>query len=180
MAQEPKTGNCKTVFETEWFSIEEEKLTGPGKFAGQVYYRMRRNNSVIIFAVTKEKKIILVRQYRPAVKEYTLEFPCGAINDGENAEDAAARELHEETGYRCGSLNYLGSGRVLLDRLTSQESVYYAQDCELDIAFVKEDKTEVCLLSLEEFKNMILKGKFEQLSSLGAVLLAEKKCGFSF
>ncbi|XP_067683747.1 ADP-sugar pyrophosphatase-like [Haliotis asinina] len=43
--------------------------------------------------------VVLVKQYRPPMKAYTLEFPAGLVDKGETPEETAVRELHEETGY---------------------------------------------------------------------------------
>ncbi|KAH0515628.1 ADP-sugar pyrophosphatase [Microtus ochrogaster] len=44
--------------------------------------------------------IVLVKQFRPPMGGYCLEFPAGFIDDGESPEAAALRELEEETGYK--------------------------------------------------------------------------------
>jgi len=43
--------------------------------------------------------LVLVRQYRPALNAYTIEFPAGLIEPGESGEEAAIRKLKEETGW---------------------------------------------------------------------------------
>eukprot|EP01080_Neovahlkampfia_damariscottae_P009599 gene9599-1801_t len=45
------------------------------------------------------KKLILAKQYRPPLQCYSIEFPAGLVDEGETAEEAALRELKEETGY---------------------------------------------------------------------------------
>lgn len=59
-----------------------------------------KSNAVcfVLFNETKEK-VILVRQFRPGPKDYTLEVCAGLIDKGEDPAEAAFRELREETGY---------------------------------------------------------------------------------
>jgi ADP-ribose pyrophosphatase len=63
---------------------------------------------VNIVAVTPEKKIVVVKQFRFGVSKTTVEIPAGIIEIGETPEQAAMRELEEETGYTSTNWQYLG------------------------------------------------------------------------
>ena len=63
---------------------------------------------VNIVAVTPEKKIVVVKQFRFGVARITVEIPAGIIDKEETPEQAAARELKEETGYIATQWKYLG------------------------------------------------------------------------
>lgn len=54
-----------------------------------------------------DDKVLLVRQYRPAVQAYTLEIPAGKLEPGEDPAKSALRELNEEAGYTCESLSLI-------------------------------------------------------------------------
>ena len=66
------------------------------------------NDAVVILALDEEDNVLFVRQLREVIGKETLELPAGIIEDGENIEDSAYRELEEETGYRAEKMEYLG------------------------------------------------------------------------
>ncbi|MBQ9207320.1 MAG: NUDIX hydrolase [Treponema sp.] len=55
------------------------------------------------------ENFLMVRQWRHGNKSLSIEFPGGVINKGEKPEEAAKREMEEETGYKAGNIVYLGS-----------------------------------------------------------------------
>jgi ADP-ribose pyrophosphatase len=60
-----------------------------------------------------EVKTILITQFRPPVSTYTVELPAGLIDENETAEEAAIRELKEETGYVADSERCVSLGGIL-------------------------------------------------------------------
>jgi ADP-ribose pyrophosphatase len=61
-----------------------------------------------IVALTPEKKIVVVRQYRFGNQRITTELPAGIVEPGETSQETAIRELKEETGYASNEWEYLG------------------------------------------------------------------------
>ena len=62
-----------------------------------------------IVPVTKDNKVLMVRQYRYPMEEELLEIPAGKLGDGEDPLECAVRELSEETGCTAGKMVYLGA-----------------------------------------------------------------------
>ena len=63
---------------------------------------------VTVIPETGEKDFLIVRQYRHGTENVSMEFPAGLIDPGETPQQAAARELLEETGYTADSLIQIG------------------------------------------------------------------------
>lgn len=157
----------KVVFKTPWFFVEEEF------FGVKPWYRVVEPNAVCAFAMTKDQKIVLVRQFRPAVNEYTLEMPAGHIDKGEDALSSAKRELYEETGYSCGEWVCLASGVLMLaSRSTMRSDLFFASGAVLDPSFIPKEKIEVKLATLDELKSLILNSECRQNSIAGALQIA--------
>jgi ADP-ribose pyrophosphatase len=75
------------------------------------WYYIDTPASVMVLPVTAGGSIVLVRQYRHNLKRHTMELPAGTLANGEDPEQAAIRELEEETGFRLAHdarLQFLG------------------------------------------------------------------------
>lgn len=78
--------------------LKGKKMTHPTTGITLEYLDKSDAVCFVLFNETREK-VILVKQYRPGPKDYTLEICAGLIDKGENPVEAAFRELREETGY---------------------------------------------------------------------------------
>jgi 8-oxo-dGTP pyrophosphatase MutT (NUDIX family) len=74
--------------------------------------RVNCKGIVGIVPVTDDKEVLLIRQFRPPVKGYVIEFPAGLNEKDDTLEEAARRELLEETGYSAGHMIYLTEGTL--------------------------------------------------------------------
>jgi ADP-ribose pyrophosphatase len=119
-------------------------------------------DSVIIVAVEGDR-IVLVRQTRAGASGPTLELPAGCLEDGEKAEEAAARELAEECGLAAGSWRKLGSFWAAPAYSTEYVHVFEAGDLrEVGSAGLDEDEDVVV-------ERLPLRGVLEELSDAGSL-----------
>lgn len=167
----------EVVFATEWFSIEREAFDGVRDLGGEPFYRFKAPDSVIVLATTSSGEIVLVRQFRLSTMEYTLEMPAGFVDTNESGEVAAARELYEETGYRCESLEYLGPGRQMMNRTESVQHGYLGRGAVRDPDFQPQEDLEVMVCPPDKLKKMILEGQFQQLAGMALIGQASWKLG---
>ena len=93
--------------------------------------RTNAREIVAVIAVTPEKELVLVEQYRPPVESRVIELPAGLVGDVEgddSVEEAGGRELLEETGYRAGSLKAVFRGPISAGLSTEILTIVKADD----------------------------------------------------
>jgi len=167
----------RTVFSTKWFSIAELTSNSLPK-SQEPYYALDMSDGVIILPVTQQGEIVMVRQYRPCAAKVTLELPAGAIEDGERPEDAAARELYEETGYRAGEFIELGSGYLMMNRTGCRNVAFLARQLVLDASWRPAEEIATTLVDAASVPAMVRSGEYEQLLGLGVMQLAGWQVGW--
>ena len=120
-------------------------------------------NWVNIVALTKDNKVVIVKQYRHGSDSVTLEIPGGAVDTSENPLVAGRRELLEETGYSCESLELIGKVNPNPAFMTNSCFTYLAKECvktdQQNLDHLEEIDVE--LYGLSEIKNMINDGSID-------------------
>ncbi len=176
----PKVNGTKLLLETPYFDIKCAHLEWPGGFEHDTYF-MDAWQPYVIVIVIRDRRILLVRQYRHASECQSIEFPMGVVEPDELIEVAAARELEEETGMRAGSLVCLGSFFPSIGRQRSRGFVFLAGDVtqgerKLDEA---EVDLEVEWLYLSDWKRAVREGRVIAGDTLSAwaLYLMKKDAG---
>ena len=125
------------------------------------YYVRESRGFTIVAALTPEREIVLVRQYKHGVGDVVLELPAGAIDPGESAADCAVRELAEETGYTGDPPRLLRTLYADPTNSTASFSVFLIENARLRQA-QSLDVTEAILVDsvgLAEFAAMLRDGR---------------------
>lgn len=119
------THTTRTAYDNQWISVEHSEVTTPGGSAG-IYGVVRfKNYAVGVLPIDHEDHTWLVGQYRYALDQYSWEMPAGGCPKDEAPEDAARRELLEETGLTAGTLKPLLTGVKLTNSVTDETAYCY-------------------------------------------------------
>lgn len=81
------------------FSVVRKSCRHPGRGTERDFFSVHSPNWVNVLALTPDKNLVLVKQFRFGVEECSLEIPGGVIDEGEDPLTAGLRELEEETGF---------------------------------------------------------------------------------
>jgi ADP-ribose pyrophosphatase len=128
---------------------------------------------VAIVALDADGSVLLVRQYRLPASDILLEVPAGGIDKGESVEDAAQRELQEETGYRAERLQRIGGFFVSPGYCTEFIHVFLATGLtESPLAGDDDEDIVVERMPLSEAIRLIDSGEIKDAKSIIGLLLA--------
>lgn len=132
----------------------------------------RHGGAVCVVPLTDKGEVVCVRQYRYALSRVTLEIPAGKLDSPDEIhEEAALRELREETGYRCGKLTPIGDLATSPALLTEIIYMYLAEDLTEGETDPDEDEfIEFVKIPLDEMVDMIIRGEIQDSKTQAAVL----------
>jgi ADP-ribose pyrophosphatase len=162
MVNKWKIINRELVFKKYSRAIEKVDVQMPNG-ENTSYYIKKESPAAAILALTKDQKIIIVRQFRIGPNMILDELPGGYVDDGENGINAIKRELLEETGY-SGDVEYVGA--CLDDAYSTMiRHAFVAKNC-IKIAEPspnKHEEFEVKLIDLKTFDQLILSGNMTDI-----------------
>ena len=166
--------NIDTVYKAHVFDVEKIKCELPD--GRQRYYDMVRHGpAVVLVPVTDDGKILFVRQYRLGAEKDLLELPAGVINEGEDPDPAAERELQEETGYESLNINKLGGFYASAGYCSEYLNIYLARDLKWNPLPQDDDEfLDNISMDIEEAYEAVESGKIEDSKTIAALLMAQK------
>jgi 8-oxo-dGTP pyrophosphatase MutT (NUDIX family) len=167
----PIVNHSEIVHQNPWYKIRHDKLTWPNGKPGN-YYVIETPETACVIA-ERDEKILIARQYRHTLDAISMEFPGGAIDRNETPTQAAARELQEETGWKAGKLDKLGTLQVLGGLGNIRMHVFLATDLSETEKHHEdsEDGLETVWLTKKEWEDAIRRGEGVDSESLAAWVL---------
>lgn len=133
---------------------------------------VKHNGAVCALGITKDNKIILVKQFRKAIEKDLIEIPAGKLEKGEEPENAIRRELKEETGYEVISLQYITQFYTSPGFSDEAGYLYFAKLGNQGEKCLDEDEDiDLIECSFEEALQMIQDGKIQDAKTILAISL---------
>ncbi|QNO16253.1 NUDIX hydrolase [Alkalicella caledoniensis] len=167
-----KVKNRVDIFKNPFITLTEKQSSNL-KFGEHNFYCIDFPNWVNIVPITSDNKLILVKQYRHGLEEYTLETPGGVVDPGESPISTARRELLEETGYEG---DFVSLGKVAANPAIQNNycHIYLVKNC-MKTSNQNLDDTEdieVVLVDMDYLNNYIETEKIVHSLSVVSILKA--------
>jgi 8-oxo-dGTP pyrophosphatase MutT (NUDIX family) len=162
------------LLETPYFALRSDRLRLPGGAVKDPYYVVERPDAAIIFPLTGEGEVVLVRQYRPPLERMELGLPAGLVEEGEKPEAAARRELLEETGYSGDQWEPLGSLASSPSLKDNWAYLFLARGVEESASPDPDEHelVEVVRAPVGDLPGLIRSGEIVSSSGVAAIMLA--------
>ena len=130
--------------------------------------------AIALIALDDAGRVLLVKQYRHAVRTVTLEIPAGILEPGEAPREAAQRELREETGYRAERLERLGGIHTAPGFSTEYIHFFLATQLVPDRLAMDEDEViDMLRLPLGDAIDLIRVAQIDDGKTVSGLLLAQ-------
>ena len=158
------------VYDGKLLKVHRDEVSVDGA-KDSVREYIRHPGAVCAAALDGEGRLWFVKQYRYDIGRDTLELPAGKLEEGEDPDEAAARELGEETGFTAGRLEPIGS--ILPSPAYTTEEIFLYLATDLTAGDAHPDEGEVLdafPLPLEEAVEMVLDGRIRDAKTVAAVL----------
>lgn len=164
----------KKVFDSNFLKVYQDTIQLPSGVVIDDYTLTQKPDVVMIVAITKDNKIILIKEYEHGAGKILMTLPSGHVKQVEDIIEAARRELMEETGYGNGRFSFLGNlyeypskdlHRVLVVRAENVEPI---KDTQHEIT----ETIQIRLTPVNEIKNLVRNNKLQVSSVLASLALS--------
>lgn len=162
----------KIIYENDWIKVFEERVIRPDGNPG-LFGTLDMKDGVAILPVSRNFEVMLAKEFKYAQNCDMFEVFGGAIDDGEKPEQAANRELLEESGLKANDLIYLGITDPFTTLVRTKDHLYIAYDYE--IASVRppaDDEVYTFKTTLVEAVAMVNRGEITHTTSCLLILRA--------
>ena len=143
MPKKWKTLETKQIFGNKFFGFRGDMVKSPKTDNTHPVWVMDAPTWVNVIPITKDQKVVMIKQYRFGSQEISLEIPGGMVDAGEEVFSAAIREMKEETGYDSKEVHQIGKIspntlkyiKVLMDLKKHWKTLDNMEICEIGVGY---------------------------------------------
>ena len=149
------------ILETRVFDVRKDASRSPRTGQTHDFFALETGDWVNIIPITENGEVVLIRQFRHGIADFTLEIPGGMIDDEDPSPAyAARREMQEETGYDSEDIHSLGSVHPNPAIQGNRTHMFLARGVRLcrETSFDTTEETEVVLAPLVKIPELIAGG----------------------
>lgn len=170
MIFEEKTIETERIYEGKILNLRRDKVTVEH---GTSYREIiEHNGGAVIAAVTEDKKMVMVRQYRKPAERAMLEVPAGKIDPGEDPKQTAARELKEETGYEAERIEFVTSFYPTVGYSNEQLYLFVAEGLVPgETCFDENEAIDIEEIDIDILFNMVMTGRIHDAKTIISILM---------
>jgi len=166
--------STETTYTGPLFSVRRDRVIEPHGLEA-TREMIAHPGSVVVLPVFEDGRILLIRQYRYAAKQFLWELVAGRKDDGEDFLQGAHRELLEETGYTARSMKQLVDLFPTPGFLEEHMVIFLAQGLKEGVAQQEADeRISHRIFTLDEVERWIRAGKIRDMKSIAGILYYAK------
>lgn len=145
------------------FSIRTDTAVSPRTGTEHDFHIIESEDWINVIPLIADHHVVMIRQYRHGARRVTLEIPGGLVDPGDTPEQAAARELMEETGYQADALVQIGVVNPNPALFNNRCYTYVARNVKKinDPTPDQAEDIEVVLIPLSDIPELIQTGEID-------------------
>lgn len=166
-----ETLQSQVAYTCDGFDVVNEQVRLPDGTTAEFDY-LSEDESVVILPFTTDGDVVVIEEWRQAVRRRNRGLPAGGLEGDEDVEAAVHRELREETGYEAGDIEHLTTVEPANGYSDSVFHYYAAYDCELtdDQDLDVDESISVTTASFEDLVDAVETGELQDGRSSQGIL----------
>ncbi|MDR0549597.1 MAG: NUDIX hydrolase [Deltaproteobacteria bacterium] len=163
----------EVLLNSKVFDVMSRRCLSPKDGKEKKFMAIKAPEWANTLALTPKNEVILVRQFRYGSREFSLELPGGAVDKGQSPEEAAKRELTEETGFVGQNFRHLCSLRPNPALFDNWIHTYVADNAVKSgqTHFDENEAIEDILIPVGDLAKMVLEGQIDHALMVAAISL---------